>query len=184
MKIGYARVSTHEQNLDLQIDALKRVGCSKKHIFTDKGVSGIEAKRDGLDQALAILNEGDTLVVWKLDRLGRSLAFLITLIEQFADAGVQFQSLQDGIDTTTSAGKLVFHMMSVLAEFERTLISERTKAGMAAARQRGKHLGRPVKLTRQQILHAKKTIASGAETISGMATILGVHRTTLTRALK
>lgn len=183
MQIGYARVSTHEQNLGLQIDALKKAGCRKKNIFTDTGISGIQAKRAGLELAMTKIKTGDVFVVWKLDRLGRSLPFLLDLMQQFADTGIQFKSLQDGIDTSTSTGKLVFHIMGSLAEFERSLISERTKAGIAAAKRRGKYIGRPWKLTREQILHAKSAIAGG-ETINGMASVLGVHRSTLSRMLK
>ena len=181
MKIGYARVSTDEQNLDLQIDALKKAGCEK--IFTDDGVSGITIERDGLSQALLGIGEGDVLVVWKLDRLGRSLGFLCELVERFKKQGAGFQSLTDGIDTTTTGGKLVFHIMGALAEFERDLIRERTKAGMKAAKRRGKRVGRPPVLTNEQIAHAQKVIKSGDETISGMASVLGVGRNTLSRAL-
>ena len=126
-KIGYARVSIHEQNLDLQLDALKGVGCDQ--IFTDRGISGTTVARDGLTQALDAVAEDDTLVVWKLARLGRSLGFLAALISQFEKEGRGFVALQDGIDTNTSSGKLVFHIMAALAEFERDLISERTTAG-------------------------------------------------------
>ncbi len=120
MKIGYARVSTDEQNLDVQIDALNAAGCEK--IFTDNGISGITKEREGLSEALSALEEGgNTLVVWKLDRLGRSLGFLCELIEKLKGQGAGFQSLTDGIDTTTTGGKLVFHIMGALAEFERDL---------------------------------------------------------------
>ena len=180
MKIGYARVSTDEQNLDLQIDALKKAGCEK--IFTDEGISGITIERDGLSQALLSVGDGDVLVVWKLDRLGRSLGFLCELVERFKKQGAGFQSLTDGIDTTTTSGKLVFHIMGALAEFERDLIRERTKAGMKAAKRRGKHLGRPPALTDEQIAHARKVLQSGDETVSGMASVLGVGRNTLSRA--
>ena len=132
MKIGYARVSTQEQNLDLQTDALTAAGCEK--LFTDEGVSGVIKARSGLDSAIEAVGEGDTLIVWKLDRLGRSLGFLIELIDKLGKKNAGFVALQDGIDTTTSGGKLVFHIMGALAEFERDLISERTTAGMAAAR--------------------------------------------------
>ncbi len=181
MKIGYARVSTEEQNLDLQLDALKSAGCEK--IFTDEGISGITIERDGLSQALSRVGDGDVLVVWKLDRLGRSLGFLCELVEQFKKQGAGFQSLTDGIDTTTTGGKLVFHIMGALAEFERDLIRERTKAGMKAAKRRGKRVGRPLALTDEQIAHARKVIKSGDETISGMASVLNVGRNTLSRAL-
>lgn len=182
MKIGYARVSTDEQNLDLQLDALNAVGCSET--FKDEGISGTQIERNGLDQAISSAGAGDTLVVWKLDRLGRSLSFLIELISQLRDNGIGFQSLQDGIDTTTSGGKLVFHIMGALAEFERDLIVERTKAGMKAAKRRGKHVGRPRSLSYEQITHAYRMITSGNDTLSGMASILGVHRNTLKRAIQ
>ena len=180
-KIGYARVSTDDQNLDLQLDALRGAGCDQ--VFVDEGISGTVRDREGLDLALSMVGEGDTLIVWKLDRLGRSLGFLIELIAKLGDQGVQFNALQDGIDTTTSGGKLVFHIMGALAEFERDLISERTKAGMKAAKKRGKSIGRPNALTDEQITHAKRAIDKGDETISGMASVLGVHRNTLTRAV-
>jgi len=180
-KIGYARVSTDDQNLDLQLDALRGAGCDQ--IFVDEGISGAVKDREGLDMALSMVGEGDTLIVWKLDRLGRSLGFLIELIAKLGDQGVQFNALQDGIDTTTSGGKLVFHIMGALAEFERDLISERTRAGMKAAKKRGKSLGRPTALTSEQIIHAKRAIEKGDETVSGMASVLGVHRNTLSRAI-
>ncbi|BCT66845.1 recombinase family protein [Nitrosospira sp. NRS527] len=182
MKIGYARVSTDDQNLDLQMDALNKAGCER--IFTDHGVSGIAVNRPGLSQAIAAVGTGDVLVVWKLDRLGRSLSFLIELIEKLRNDQAGFESLSDGINTTTAGGKLVFHILGALAEFERALISERSKAGMRAARKRGKHLGRPVKLSQEQISHAAGMIREERETVSGMAGLLKVDRTTLHRALK
>ena len=132
MKIGYARCSTDEQNLDLQIDALKAAGCEK--IYTDEGISGTQERRTGLDECLESMRAGDTLTVWKLDRLGRSLSFLIEFLNSCHEKGFGFHSLTDGIDTATSGGKLVFHIMGALAEFERSLIVERTKAGLNAAR--------------------------------------------------
>ncbi|MEO4045359.1 recombinase family protein [Hoeflea sp. CAU 1731] len=183
MKIGYARVSTDEQNLDAQIDALNAAGCDR--VFVDQGVSGATIERDGLDQALAtVMGPGGVLVVWKLDRLGRSLSFLIDLIDQLGRQGAGFQSLSESIDTTTAGGKLIFHVMGALAEFERSLISERTKGGMAAARRRGKSIGRPKALSQAQVDHARERIAAGGETISGMADILAVDRKTLSRALR
>lgn len=181
MKIGYARVSTDDQNLDLQMDALEKAGCER--IFTDQGVSGATIEREGLAQAVAAVRKGDVLVVWKLDRLGRSLSFLIELIEKLREEGAGFESLSDGINTTSAGGKLVFHIMGALAEFERSLISERSKAGMQAARRRGKHIGRPRKLNREQISHAAQMIHEGRETVSGMAGLLNVDRTTLYRAM-
>lgn len=140
MLIGYARVSTADQNLHLQKDALQAAGCTQ--IWEDTA-SGAKAARPGLEKALAMLREGDTLVVWKLDRLGRSLKHLIESVHVLENRGVGFKSLQDNIDTTTPGGKLLFHIMGSLAEFERDLIRERTNAGLIAARARGKRGGRP-----------------------------------------
>lgn len=183
MKIGYARVSTDEQNLDLQIEALRDAGCDR--IVTDHAQSGTKAaeSRVGFSEAMELLNNGDILVVWKLDRVGRSIADLIHLLKLFGDRGIEFRSLTDGIDTTTAGGRLVFHIMGALAEFERDLIQERTKAGLRAARKRGKRLGRPPALSEAQIAHAKTAIATRQETVSGMAEILGVNRSTLQRAM-
>jgi DNA invertase Pin-like site-specific DNA recombinase len=182
MKIGYARVSTEEQNLHLQRDALKKAGCKK--IVTDKGVSGNNTKRDGLDRALKQLKKRDVLVVWKLDRLGRSLRHLIELIETLREKGAGFQSVSDGISTTTAGGQLVFHIMGALAEFERSLIIERTKAGLEAAKRRGKYPGRPNLLSPQQIKHARKMLGRGEETTGSLAALFGVDRTTIWRALQ
>ncbi|ATF04086.1 putative integrases/recombinase (plasmid) [Phaeobacter gallaeciensis] len=183
MKIGYARVSTEEQNLDLQIEALTDVGCDR--IITDKGQSGKRAAetRPGFSEALDLLGPGDQIVVWKLDRVGRSIADLIHLLKTFEEREVEFRSLTDGIDTTTAGGRLVFHIMGALAEFERSLIQERTKAGLRAAKKRGKRLGRPPALTPAQIAHAKAAISAKRETVTGMAEILGVNRSTIQRAL-
>lgn len=178
MKIGYARVSTGEQNLDLQLDALKAAGCEK--IFQDHGISGAVIEREGLSQAISACGAGDTLVVWKLDRLGRSLGFLCSLIERFGQQGIGFQSLTDGIDTTTSGGKLVFHIMGSLAEFERSLVSERTKAGMKAAKKRGKRLGRPPALTASQQQHAFELLKEG-KMQKDVAELLGVSHNTIWR---
>ena len=183
MKIGYARVSSVEQNLDLQIEALTEAGCDR--IITDQAQSGATAaeSRAGFSKAMELLSEGDLLVVWKLDRVGRSIADLIHLLKLFGDRGIEFRSLTDGIDTTTAGGRLVFHIMGALAEFERDLIQERTKAGLRAAKKRGKRLGRPPALTDAQITHARTTIEAKRETVSGMAEILGVNRSTLQRAM-
>lgn len=182
MNYGYARVSTGEQNPNLQLDALENAGCEK--IFRDEGVSGAATTRPGLNEALSTLQEGDVLTVWRLDRLGRSLPHLITIIEDLQNRGVGFKSLSESIDTTTSGGKLIFHIFGALAEFERSLIAERTRAGLQAAKKRGKQLGRPSRLTKEQISHAVKMINSGQETVSGMANLYGVHRSTLFRAIK
>ncbi len=147
MLIGYARVSTHDQNLDLQEDALRHEGCEK--IFVDE-VSGAKAARPGLQQAMDQLREGDMLVVWRLDRLGRSLRNLLELVAQLEDKKVGFRSLQESMDTSSSGGKLIFHVFGALAEFERNLIRDRTNAGLAAARARGRTGGRPKKLDEQQ----------------------------------
>ena len=140
MLIGYARISTQDQTLDLQWDALKQAGCGR--IYTDTA-SGATIERKGLDQALVQFRAGDTLVVWRLDRLGRSLPHLIETITQLEQEGIGFRSLTENIDTTTSGGKLIFHIFGALAEFERNLIRERTMAGLAAARARGRLGGRP-----------------------------------------
>ncbi|WP_024888757.1 recombinase family protein [Luteimonas huabeiensis] len=158
-RIGYARVSTDEQNLDLQIQALERDGCDR--VFTDSGISGSLVSRPGLDRALAALAPGDKLVVWRLDRLGRSLVHLVQLLDDLGRRDVRFKSLCEHIDTSSSGGRLVFHMMAALAEFERTLISERTRAGMAAARAQGKHVGRRPSLDREQCLQALGYLDAG-----------------------
>src|SRR5258707_723528 len=140
MLVGYARVSTEDQTLDLQKDALTKAGC--RRIFTDVA-SGASTERKGLDQALDHLREGDTLAVWRLDRLGRSLPHLIETVTTLEGRGIGFKSLTESIDTTTSGGKLIFHIFGALAEFERNLIKERTQAGLEAARARGHLGGRP-----------------------------------------
>ena len=147
MKIGYARVSTLEQNLDLQIDALKKAGCEK--IITDE-ISGSVVDRPGLEKLKEILRKDDTLVVWRLDRLGRTLKNLIEWINQLDDQEIGFKSLQESIDTTSSSGKLIFHIFGALSEFERNLIRERTRAGIEAARSRGRQGGRPKKLNKNK----------------------------------
>ncbi|MCH8029274.1 MAG: recombinase family protein [Candidatus Dadabacteria bacterium] len=144
MNYGYARVSTDEQSLNLQQDVLESADCEK--IFKDVGISGAAINRPGFDDALSTLQSGDILTVWKLDRLGRSLPHLITIIEELGKRGIGFKSLSEAIDTTTASGELLFHIMGSLAHFERKLISERTKAGLQAAKKRGKRLGRPPRL--------------------------------------
>jgi len=181
VKVGYARVSTGDQNLALQRDALDAAGCAK--VFEDRGMSGADTARPGLDAALRAVAGGDVLVVWRLDRLGRSMQHLVSVVHELGARGVGFQSLTEAINTTTAGGKLVFHIMGALAEFERALIAERSTAGLRAARKRGKHVGRPRKLSPEQVNHASRVIAGGTETISGMAAVLGVDRTTLHRAL-
>lgn len=140
--VGYARVSTQEQELQMQLDELQKIGCDKNKIFVDK-ISGIKTERPGLDKCLAELKNGDTLIVWRLDRLGRSMRHLILLVEDLRQKGVGFRSICDGdIDTTTASGELIFNIFSSLAQFERRLIQERTKAGLEAARSRGRNGGR------------------------------------------
>ncbi|HWX20513.1 MAG TPA: recombinase family protein [Candidatus Binatia bacterium] len=181
MKIGYARVSTDDQNMSLQLDALQAAGCDR--IFTDQ-LSGATTKRPGLDQALAALQPSDVLTVWRLDRLGRTMRHLVETVTDLAERGIGFQSLTEAMDTTTAGGELLFHIMSALAQFERRLNAERSRAGIEAARRRGKHLGRQPKLTPEQIAHARKAIDSREQSVSGMAKILRVHRTNLHKALK
>lgn len=152
-------MSTDEQNLDLQIQALKCAGCEL--IYTDSGISGSVRARPGLDKALRRLSAGDMLVVWRLDRLGRSLVHLVHLLENLGNRHIRFKSICEYIDTSSSGGRLVFHMMAALAEFERSLISERTRAGMAAARARGKHLGRQPSLNVDQCREAKLLLNQG-----------------------
>lgn len=162
MKIGYARVSTFDQNLFLQTDALEHSGCEK--IFTDTASGSIDSRR-GLMDAVEFCRSGDSLVVWKLDRLGRSLRHLIDTINRLQTKGVEFVSLQESVDTTTSGGKLIFHVFGALAEFEREMIRERTKAGLKAARARGVSNGRPQKLTRAQIQMAKTLMKNPANKV-------------------
>ena len=179
MKIGYARVSTTDQNPALQLAALKREGCEK--IFTDKA-SGATRKRPELDKCLKRLNPDDVLVVWKLDRLGRSLRDLITLLDDLKGQGVKFKSLTEAIDTQTPTGRAMWQMVGVLAELERSLIQERTKAGREAAQRRGVKLGRKPKLSPPQRAHARKLI-EGGESPAHVARLLGVARSTLYASL-
>src|SRR5918995_2311457 len=151
--LGYARVSTTDQQPQLQVDALERAGCYR--VFTETA-SGARADRPILEQLLDQLRPGDTLVVWKLDRLGRSLRHLVETISELADRGIGFRSLQEAIDTTTPGGKLVFHVFAALAEFERDLIRERTSAGLAAARARGRPGGPPAGVARHQLQGAQE----------------------------
>lgn len=181
MKVGYARVSTHEQNLSLQIDALKKSGCAK--ILTDK-ISGSKSERPGLQEALDYLRAGDSLVVWRLDRLGRSLKHLIEVITHLEERKIGFSSLQESIDTTTSGGKLIFHIFGALAEFERNLIRERTKAGLAAARVRGRKGGRPKLLNDKKTELAKNLYNSRKHPVSEICEILKISKSTLYTYLK
>ena len=181
MLIGYARVSTHEQNLDLQKDALKQAGCDK--IFVDE-VSGVQAARPGLDKAMEILREGDVLAVWRLDRLGRSLKHLIELVGECEERKVGFRSLQESMDTSTSGGKLIFHVFAALAEFEHNLIQERTRAGLKAARARGRTGGRPRVLDTNQRDLAARLYKEGHLTIAEICKMVKVAKPTLYRYLK
>jgi DNA invertase Pin-like site-specific DNA recombinase len=151
MLIGYARVSTRKQNLELQLDALQKAGCQ---LIYQEQASGAKADREELDKMLGQLRKGDTVVVWKIDRIGRSLRHLVSLIDQFQQLGVGFRSLSDSIDTTTAQGRLVFNIFASLAEFERELISERTNAGLDNARRKGKRLGRPAGLSQERLRKA------------------------------
>jgi DNA invertase Pin-like site-specific DNA recombinase len=184
MLIGYARVSTHEQILDLQLDALFKAGCDPDKTYTDK-ISTRKAERPKLAQALDQLREGDTLVVWRLDRLGRSLQELINLVDVIHAKGAGFKSLTENMDTTTPGGKLVFHFFAALAEFERDIIQERTRAGLAAARARGRRGGRPklesspAKL--RKIEMARALHADTSHTIEDICNTLHISRATLYR---
>jgi len=177
MLIGYARVSTQDQNLTLQIDALTKAGCEK--VFEDK-VSGTRAERPGLTKALELMRVGDTLVVWKLDRLGRSVKHLVDLVTGLQKQGVQFKSLTDAIDTGTPSGRFFFHVMASLAEMERELTVERTRAGLEMARQLGRKGGRKRLMTDSKILSAKKLLANGVPP-RDVAKNLGVSVPTLYR---
>lgn len=173
MKIGYARVSTPDQRLRMQEDALRSAGCEE--VYTDV-VSGVKSERPGLDQALRYLREGDTLMVWKLDRLGRSIQHLIHTINMLLDKKIGFKSLQENIDTSTSGGKLIFHIFSALAEFERDLIQERTQAGLKAARARGKMGGRPPLLDTRQINRMIEMYDEQKNTVAEICKIYAISR--------
>ena len=179
MLIGYARVSTQDQNLELQQEALGKAGCQK--IYEDK-VSGTATQRPGLAQVLAVLREGDTLVVWKLDRLGRSVKHLVDLVSELHKQGVHFRSLTDAIDTGTPSGRFFFHVMASLAQMERELMVERTQAGLAVARKLGRIGGSKAKMTASKIEAARKLLASGVPP-RDVATNLGVSIPTLYRWL-
>lgn len=181
MLIGYARVSTEDQNLDLQNDALLQAGCDK---IIEEKASGARTDRTGLDEALSFLRKGDTLVVWKLDRLGRSLQHLIKVVNELCENGIYFRSIQESLDTSSSGGKLIFHIFGALAEFERDVIRDRTKAGLAAARARGRVGGRPKLMNEKKVRLARTLMADHSNSIDDVCETLGVSRATLYRYLK
>jgi DNA invertase Pin-like site-specific DNA recombinase len=180
MLIGYARVSTHDQTLNLQQDALQKAECSK--IFTDTA-SGAQTERKGLEAALSYVRPGDSLVVWRLDRLGRSLPHLIATMTDLEERGIGFKSLTENIDTTTSGGKLIFHIFGALAEFERNLIRERTTAGLIAARARGRRGGRPKALTGKQLAIAQSLYDDPKNSIAEICRMLKISKVTLYRSI-
>lgn len=177
--IGYAWVSSDEETLSLQRDALVAAGCG--HVHEDSGVSGSAPKRPGLDQALVGLKKGDVLVVWKLDRLGRSMPHLVQFLSDLGRRGAGFRSLTEAIDTTSDHGAL-FQIVGALSEFERSLRIERTRAGIAAARKRGQHVGRPPAMTGAQITHARQLLDAGRSPAE-VAAVVRVARSTLYRTL-
>jgi len=183
-KIGYARVSTNDQELNLQIDALLKEGCEKSLIFQDQ-ISGVKSIRPGLDKCIETLSPGDTLIVWRLDRLGRSMSHLINLIESLSEKGIGFKSIQDGaIDTTTASGELMFNVFGALAQFERRLIQERTNAGLEAARARGKKGGRPkTGINNPKVQMAKQMHQNNSLSIESICGSLSISRATFYRYL-
>ena len=176
MKIGYARISTKDQKLDLQKDALIRAGCEE--IFSDVA-SGAKTARSGLEKAIEFARRGDMLVVWKLDRLGRSLRHLITIVNDLHERGIGFESIEEKLDTTTAGGKLFFHIFGALAEFERELIRERTNAGLKAARARGRNGGRPPALSEEDLPMVKKLLNNREIPIKDICTKFEISRATL-----
>ena len=183
MKIGYARVSTKEQNLSLQLDAFQKEGCEQ--VFQEK-ISGAKANRPELRKMIDQLRRGDVIITWKLDRLGRSLRDLVNLVKEIQDKGAGLKSLHDHIDTTTPMGKLTFHLFAALAEFERDIIRERTKAGLEAARARGRKGGRPKGLSKEaedKAMIAETLYKQGEMSITQICKHLGVARSTLYKYL-
>lgn len=182
--VGYARVSTGGQDVELQLDALKKAGCEEAYIFTDTA-SGARTDRPGLDACLVALEPGDTLIVWRLDRLGRSMTHLVTLVEELLEKGIGFRSLCDGaIDTTTASGELVFNIFSALAQFERRLIQERTKAGLAVARARGRTGGRkPIQADDPRVMTAKRMHQDPEISVNQICETLNISRPTFYRYL-
>lgn len=179
-QLGYARVSTGDQDAALQIDALEAAGCYRVYIDVASGASQV---RPELDRLLDNLRPGDTVVVWRLDRLGRSLRNLVEQVQGLAERGVGFRSLQESIDTTSPGGRLVFHVFAALAEFERDLIRERTRAGLDAARARGRTGGRPSSLSADQVATIRKLYGDGELPVAKIGELFGVSRTTVYRAL-
>ena len=182
MNVGYARVSTGLQNLDLQEDSLTKFGCEK--LFTDH-MSGAKSNRPGLEDAIAFMREGDTLVVWRLDRLGRNMHDLIEIVNELNDRGIRFYSIQEQItmDKASATGQLMFHLFAAFAEFERNLILERSEAGRAAARARGRFGGRPEKLTLADV-NSIQTLVNNGTAIKTVAAQWNVSRTTIYRYLE
>ncbi|QDP72187.1 recombinase family protein [Legionella israelensis] len=181
MIIGYARVSTDDQNLHLQNDELKKAGCEK--YFEDK-VTGSKIDRPGLDAAIDYAREGDVIVVWRLDRLSRSLKDLIQVVSDLESNGIGLKSINESIDTTSSSGKLIFHIFGALAEFERNLIRERTHAGLKAARARGKMGGRPKKLNAEKAKLAQDLYNEKTRTIKQICELVGISKPTLYKYLR
>jgi DNA invertase Pin-like site-specific DNA recombinase len=181
MLLGYARISTGDQETRPQLDALQAAGCERTF---SEWTSGTSAERPILARVLSRTRRGDTLVVWRLDRLGRSLPNLIDIVQRLEAEGVGLRSLTEGIDTTTPNGRLIFHLFGALAQFKRGLIRERTVAGLAAARARGRKGGRPPKLNAEKLRVAQRLLKEPESTVSEVAKILGVHRSTLHKALR
>lgn len=183
MKFGYARVSTEEQNLDLQIDALTAAGAER--IFEDHGISGAAVIKPSFLEMMALTRPGDEIIVWRLDRLSRRLIDLITELQKFEDAGVSFRSVKENIETTSPAGRLFFHMIGAFAEFEREVALERTEAGLAAARRSGKKFGRPSQIKDEQ-WDIAKTLMQGPTPMNGaqIARMLGISKQAVHRRIK
>lgn len=178
---GYARVSTEDQSLDLQRDALRHAGCET---VLEEKASGAKEDRSELRALLMAVREGDRVIVWKLDRLARSIKQLIETVEDLKARGVELVSLQEHIDTSSPGGQLVFHIFGALAEFEREMIRERTKAGLKAARARGRHGGRPKRMSRKDVITADTLLNAGRFTAGEVARRMGVSRSTLYRAMR
>ncbi len=183
MMFGYARVSTEEQRLDLQKDALEKAGVEPENIY-EENISGVKKRRPELQACLKALREGDVLVIWRLDRLGRSLVDLCRISQDLEKKGVELRSLTESIDTETAGGQLVFNMFGAVAQFERDIISERTKAGLKAARKRGRRGGRKPKMTPEKLKFAKRLLKEETVTQTQAAAAIEVSRETLSRALK